>query len=172
MWFCHNYGISNCGFAITRIHTQKIKAAVLFKIDVLYFHLCTLLFICIILAPIYNMTNNENAVSVSVLVKTAIHWLFVVLLVKLLLSLLVILINSYCFSKPTANCTLYLLSSWKVLSHFENLQWYCSNPWKQHSKQIKSIYQSLTSKLLKNWIQNLVKSFVGTVTSMWQTMTI
>ena len=147
MWFCHNYGISNCGFAITRIHTQKTKAAVLFKIYVLYFHFCTLLFICINLTWI----TMKNAVSVSVWMKTAMHWLFVVLLVKLLLSLLVTQINSYCFSQPTANCTLYLLSSWKVLS-ITNLQWYCSDPWKQHSKQIKSIYKSLISKLLKNWI--------------------
>ena len=158
MWFCHNYGISNCGFAITRIHTRKTKAAVLFKIDVLYFHFCTLLFICIILAPIYNMNNNENAVPVSVLVKTAMHWLFVVLLVKLLLSLLVIQINSSCFFKPTTNCTFTNEDSiWYhhekfYLSHFDNLQRYCSDPWKQHSKLIKSIYKSLILKLLKNWI--------------------
>ena len=36
------------------------------------------------------------------------------------------------------------------LSLFQNLQQYCSDPWKQHSKQIKSIYESLISKLLKN----------------------
>ena len=47
----------------------------------------------------------KNAVSVSAWMKIAMHWLFVVSLVKLLWSLLVIQINSYCLFEPTANCT-------------------------------------------------------------------
>ena len=45
---------------MTRIHTQKTKVAVLLKIDALYFHFCNLLFICIILAPIYKVNNYEK----------------------------------------------------------------------------------------------------------------
>ena len=45
---------------MTRIHTQKTKVAVLLKIEALYFHFCNLLFICIILAPIYKMSNYEK----------------------------------------------------------------------------------------------------------------
>ena len=64
--------------------------------------------------------------------------------------------DSYCFSEPTANCT--FTDEDKIcyhhekfyLSYFENLQQYYSNPRKQHSKQIKSIYKSIISKLLKN----------------------
>ena len=64
--------------------------------------------------------------------------------------------DSYCFSEPTANCTFTDEDSICYhhgkfyLSHFENPRRYCSDPWKQHSKQIKSIYKSLISKLLKN----------------------
>ena len=39
---------------------KKNKVVVLFKIDALYFHFCTSLFICIILAPTYNMNNIEK----------------------------------------------------------------------------------------------------------------
>ena len=64
--------------------------------------------------------------------------------------------DSYCFSEPTANCTFTDEDSICYhhekfyLSHFENLQQYCSDPWKQHSKQIISIYESLILKLPKN----------------------
>ena len=89
-WFCRNLYVSSFGFAITRIHTQKTKVAVLFKIDALYFHFCTLLFICIILAPIYNMNNNEKC-SVCISLNEDCNALtFAILLVKLLFSLVVI----------------------------------------------------------------------------------
>ena len=93
------------------------------------------------------MNNNEKcSVCVGLLSQC----------VKPLLSLLVIQINSYCFSEPTANCTFTDEDSICYhhekfcLSYFENLQQYYSDPRKEHSKHIKSIYKSLISKLLKN----------------------
>ena len=100
------------------------------------------------------MNNNEKCGACISLNEDCNALTFVVLLVKLLLSLLVIQINSYYFSEPTANCTFtddsicYHHEKF-YLSHSENLRC-CSDPWKQHSKQIKSIYESLISKLLKN----------------------
>ena len=82
----------------------------------------------------------KNAVPVSVWMKSAMYWFFVVLLVKLLLSLFVIQINGYCFSEPTANCTFADEDSIcyhhekSYLSQFENLQQFGKDPWKQHSK--------------------------------------
>ena len=72
--------------------------------------------------------------------KIAMHWLFVALLVKLLLNLLVIQIKLLFLQ---TNCTFTDKGSISYhhekfyLSHFENLQQYCSDPWKQPNKQIK-----------------------------------
>ena len=54
-------------------------------------------------------------------------------------------INSYCFSEPTAHLLMKIVICYHhekfYLSHSENLQRYCSDPWKQHSKQIKKYLQ-------------------------------
>ena len=72
--------------------------------------------------------------------KIAMQWLFIVLLVKLLLNIIVIQIKLLFLR---TNCTVTEEDSMCYhheefyLSLFQNLQQYCSDPWKQHSKQIK-----------------------------------
>ena len=126
----------------------------MFKIDTLYFHFCTLLFICITLAPIYNISNIQKC-SVCISLNEDCNTLtFYRLIGKTPVESLSDS-DSYCFLEPTANCTFTDEDSICYhhekfyLSHFENLQQYCSDPWKQHCKQIKSIYKSLTSNCSK-----------------------
>ena len=76
--------------------------------------------------------------------KIAMHGLFVVLLIKLLLNLVVIQINSYCFSEPTAHLLMkivFVIIMKSSIHHILKLQQYCSDTWKQHSKQIKKYLQ-------------------------------
>ena len=113
----------------------------MFKIDALHFHFCNLLFICIILTPIYK-TNYKEKYGVGITLNEDCNALtFCRLIGKTPVKSLSDSDKQLLFLQT--NCTFTDKDSISYhhekfyLAHFENLHQYCSDPWKQPNKQIK-----------------------------------